>query len=258
MLVEARQGLEELFLLVIVGEFNAGKSSVINAVLGDKFLKEGILPTTNEITVLKYGEKSATTQSKDGFYTQTVPAELLKEVNIVDTPGTNVILERQQRLTEEFVPRADLVLFVLSADRPMTESEVKFLSYIKKWGKKVVFIVNKCDRLENAGEINEVKQFVVENAERLLGVTDPAVMPVSAKLALAAKNNGTSLADSGFDELEEYVLSFLGGGYQRDQQNGKQVRRGNAVETEHAFASLRVAFQRGGGYSGQGKSERVG
>ena len=212
MLLEARQGLEELFLLVIVGEFNAGKSSVINAVLGDKFLKEGILPTTNEITVLKYGEKSATTQSKDGFYTQTVPAELLKEVNIVDTPGTNVILERQQRLTEEFVPRADLVLFVLSADRPMTESEVKFLSYIKKWGKKVVFIVNKCDRLENAGEINEVKQFVVENAERLLGVTDPAVMPVSAKLALAAKNNGTSLADSGFDELEEYVLSFLGGG----------------------------------------------
>lgn len=46
-------------------------------------------------------------------------------MNLVDTPGTNVILERQQRLTEEFVPRADLVLFVLSADRPLSESEVK-------------------------------------------------------------------------------------------------------------------------------------
>lgn len=45
-------------------------------------------------------------------------------MNLVDTPGTNVILQRQQRLTEEFVPRADLVLFVLSADRPLTESEV--------------------------------------------------------------------------------------------------------------------------------------
>lgn len=46
------------------------------------------------------------------------------QINLVDTPGTNVILKRQQRLTEEFVPRADLVLFVLSADRPFTESEV--------------------------------------------------------------------------------------------------------------------------------------
>jgi predicted GTPase len=49
---------------------------------------------------------------------------LLKQMNIVDTPGTNVILQRQQRLTEEFVPRADLLLFVISADRPLTESEV--------------------------------------------------------------------------------------------------------------------------------------
>ena len=48
------------------------------------------------------------------------------QMNLVDTPGTNVILQRQQRLTEEFVPRADLVLFVLSADRPLTESEVYF------------------------------------------------------------------------------------------------------------------------------------
>lgn len=45
---------------------------------------------------------------------------------IVDTPGTNVILQRQQRLTEEFVPRADILLFVLSADRPLSESEVWF------------------------------------------------------------------------------------------------------------------------------------
>ena len=214
LLVEARKGLEELFLLVIVGEFNAGKSSVINAVLGERFLKEGILPTTNEITVLKHGDVNETKQSTDGFYTQFIPAELLKEVNIVDTPGTNVILERQQRLTEEFVPRADLVLFVLSADRPMTESEVKFLSYIKKWGKKVVFVLNKCDRLDNEAEIDEVRAFVADNAERLLGATEPAVMPVSAKAALAAKRNGDAdaLAETGFVELEDHVLSFLGGG----------------------------------------------
>jgi len=211
LLVEARRGLEELFLLVIVGEFNAGKSSVINAVLGKKHLREGILPTTNEITVLRYGDKAATEQSKDGFYTQLVPAELLKEVNIVDTPGTNVILERQQRLTEEFVPRADLVLFVLSADRPMTESEVTFLKYIRKWDKKVVFVVNKCDTISE-NDVTEVKGFVEDNAKRLLGVTDPTVLPVSARRALKAKQESASLTPSGFDALEEYVLSFLGGG----------------------------------------------
>jgi len=64
-------------------------------------------------------------------------------MNVVDTPGTNVILDRQQRLTEEYVPRADLVLFVMSADRPFTESEVNFLKYIRQWGKKVIFLVNK-------------------------------------------------------------------------------------------------------------------
>lgn len=54
-------------------------------------------------------------------------------MNIVDTPGTNVILQRQQRLTEEFVPRADLLLFVISADRPLTESEVRDYFHLLMW-----------------------------------------------------------------------------------------------------------------------------
>lgn len=82
-------------------------------------------------------------QQADGLFVRRLPAALLREMNIVDTPGTNVILERQQRLTEEYVPRADLVLFVLSADRPLSESELAFLKYIRQWRKKVVFVVNK-------------------------------------------------------------------------------------------------------------------
>ena len=110
----------QLFLVVIVGEFNSGKSAVVNAMLGNSVVPEGILPTTNEITVIKYAESPAlerVEQDVDGLFVRYTSAELLKEINIVDTPGTNVILERQQRLTEEFIPRADLVLFVLSADR---------------------------------------------------------------------------------------------------------------------------------------------
>lgn len=55
------------------------------------------------------------TQTSDGLYVRKLPAELLKDINIVDTPGTNVIVDRQQRLTEEYVPRADIVLFCMSA-----------------------------------------------------------------------------------------------------------------------------------------------
>lgn len=111
----------------------------------------------------------------------------MKEINIVDTPGTNVILERQQRLTEEFIPRADLVLFVLSADRPFTDSEVKFLKYVREWGKKVVFVVNKIDLLANDLEVNEVRAFVENNATRLLGVDGAKAIPISAKKATEAK-----------------------------------------------------------------------
>lgn len=142
LLPDAIKALDELFLLVIVGEFNSGKSSLMNALLGGEYLPTGNLPTTNEISVLRYGEEK-TERDSDGQFVRYVPSPLLREIQLVDTPGTNVVLERQQKLTEEYVPRADLVLFVLSADRPLSGSEVNFLKYIRKWGKKVIFAVNK-------------------------------------------------------------------------------------------------------------------
>jgi predicted GTPase len=130
-------------------------------------------------------------QMEDGYMVRYLPAQLLRDLNIVDTPGTNVILERQQRLTEEYVPRADMVLFTMSAgrgmpggrhnaevgtrqhaarlavlhqcktnrdlwcaDRPFTDSEVRFLKYIRQWGKKVVFLVNKVDILTGDDEVS--------------------------------------------------------------------------------------------------------
>jgi ribosome biogenesis GTPase A len=54
LLSDALKGLDELFLVVVVGEFNSGKSTVINALLGNRFLPDGILPTTNEISIIKY------------------------------------------------------------------------------------------------------------------------------------------------------------------------------------------------------------
>lgn len=72
-------------------------------------------------------ERAVVLQTEDGLFMRSLPSELLRKLNIVDTPGTNVIIDRQQRLTEEFVPRSDLVLFIMSADRAFTESEVRTL-----------------------------------------------------------------------------------------------------------------------------------
>ncbi|KAI3436182.1 hypothetical protein D9Q98_002237 [Chlorella vulgaris] len=236
LLRDAVKQLDELFLLVVLGEFNSGKSAVVNALLGQQYLAEGILPTTNEINVLKHADPQAVetaAQDGDGVFTRYLPADLLKEVNVVDTPGTNVILGRQQRLTEEYVPRADLVLFVLSADRPLTESEVRFLQYVRQWGKKVVFVVNKTDILSSAAEVEEVVSFVRSNAARVLQVDEPQVLAVSARSAMHAKmevlegssSNGALSPEqtarlaanpawqrSGFEALERFIFEFLTGG----------------------------------------------
>jgi small GTP-binding protein len=141
--------LDELFLIVVVGEFNAGKSALVNALLGEKVLLEGATPTTSRVTLVKWGEKIAEQVVDENFAIYTYPLPLLKELNIVDTPGTNAVIRYHERLTEEFVPRSDLVLFTTSADHPLTESERQFLERILAWGKKVVFALNKADIIEN-------------------------------------------------------------------------------------------------------------
>jgi predicted GTPase len=115
--------LDELFLLVVVGEFNAGKSAFINALLGIRCSRKGSRRTTAQIHLLIYGDAIRRETRPDGLQVVAAPAELLRDVHIVDTPGTNAIFREHERITAEFVPRSDFVLFVTSADRPFTESE---------------------------------------------------------------------------------------------------------------------------------------
>ncbi|KAL5561669.1 hypothetical protein UlMin_031416 [Ulmus minor] len=231
LLADAVSQIDEPFMLAIVGEFNSGKSSVINALLGSRYLKDGVVPTTNEITFLRYselgsGEEQRCERHPDGQYICYLPAPILKEMNIVDTPGTNVILQRQQRLTEEFVPRADLLIFVMSADRPLTESEVAFLRYIQQWKKKVVFVLNKSDLYQNAHELEEALSFIKENTQKLLNTENVRLYPVSARSALDSKLSASSdygkefgkLSSSdfqwkinSFDKFEKFLYSFLDG-----------------------------------------------
>lgn len=208
-LADSIQQLEEIFLLVIVGEFNAGKSAFINALLGQKLLKEGVTPTTTQINLLHYGENSESKVVDHNVHILTFPAPLLAEISIVDTPGTNAVIREHEQITSEFVPRSDLVLFVTSSDRPFTESENIFLKRIRDWGKKVIIIINKIDILQSEEEIQQVIQFVSENSHNLLGIL-PEIFPVSARLAMRAKQGEPALWPvSRFEPLEKYIQDTL-------------------------------------------------
>src|SRR5215204_6333549 len=165
--------VEELFLLVIVGEFNSGKSAFINSLLGVDLSEEGVTPTTDRITVLRYGEQPAQREQREGILEKEYPNEFLRQVAIVDTPGTNAIIRHHEELSRGFVPRSDLVLFVTSAERPLTESERGYLELISDWGKKVVLIVNKADLLQNEEASRQVRSFVEGGIRSALGLAPP-------------------------------------------------------------------------------------
>ncbi|WP_339095949.1 dynamin family protein [Deinococcus sp. VB343] len=199
----AARMLDEAFLLVVVGEFNAGKSSFVNALLGAQVLPEGVTPTTDRIYVLVHGEKAGELEpTRDPFVSRlTHPLPSLEGVALVDTPGTNAIIRQHQALTEGFLPRADLVLFLTSADRPFTESERQFLSLAARWGRSVVMVVNKADLLETPEQVAQVRAFVETGARGVLGL-NPPVFLVSAR----REQRG---GDAGFAELRRVLQSRL-------------------------------------------------
>jgi small GTP-binding protein len=206
--------LDELFLIVVAGEFNAGKSALINALLGQKVLAEGATPTTSRVILVKWGQQAAEQVVDENFAVYTYPLPLLKELNIVDTPGTNAIIRHHERLTDEFVPRSDLVLFITSADHPLTESERQFLERILTWGKKVVFVLNKVDIFEDESALQEVRDFILKHTARILG-DQPQLYPVSAKLAQRAQSEpdpeqrANLRSASRLDELEQFISATL-------------------------------------------------
>ncbi len=188
--------LESSFSVVIAGEFNAGKSTLINALLGQKLLESGALPTTDSITIIASTEYDHDNNNEPlplGVVWHTVTdIPVLTDLTLIDTPGTNSTWLDHTERTLRLLPSADLILFVTSADRPFSESERTLLRGIQAYRKSIVMIVNKMDILDADGGDHgkEAKQavvnFVTERSSELLGAR-PIVIPVSARDALSAK-----------------------------------------------------------------------
>ena len=241
---KSRSLLEDLstFSIVIAGEFNAGKSTLINALLGSKVLESGALPTTDMITIVSHDKEqnNQNDNEKDNemhknmmgvdMYTSSLP--LLEDLTLVDTPGTNSTWLDHTTRTLNLLPAADLILFVTSADRPFSESEKLLLEQIQKHRKNIVVIINKMDILETSGgdhgreQKQAIVDFVTDHASELLGAR-PVIIPISSRDALSAKLMEKSTATisenhdkdrqqrsnvwyrSNFQELETFLYETL-------------------------------------------------
>ncbi len=214
LVLQTLEDLEELFLLVIVGEFNSGKSAFVNAMLGAEVSEEGVTPTTDRITVLRHSEQPSERERREGVLERGYPNDFLREIAIVDTPGTNAIIRHHEELSRGFVPRSDLVLFITSADRPLTESERGYLELIRDWGKKILLIVNKADLLDGDESVEKVRNFVADGIRSMLGLT-PEIFFISSMLARKAKTANSPmerdalLKASNFTALEEHITGLL-------------------------------------------------
>ena len=193
LLGSARHTLTQPFLLVIVGEYNSSKSSLINALVGQPLLAVGPLPTTEHIYIIQHSQQASngtgSTADDDSFAdnssstpirTITASSPLLQSVSIVDTPGTNALSREHEQLTTSFLPRADLLLLVTSADRPFSESERAFLQHTQQWRKKCVLVLGKIDLLATDDERWQVVDYVARGAAEVLG-EQPTVLVASTK-----------------------------------------------------------------------------
>ena len=204
---DLRNRIFEPFMFVIVGEVKAGKSSFVNALLatGEEIAKAAPQPMTDTIQQIIYGEERREVNVNPYLKKIFLPVEILKEIAIVDTPGTNTIVAHHQEITEQFIPASDLIVFVFEAKNPYRQSAWDFFQYIHgDWRKKTIFVLQQKD-LATEDELAVNLAGVAEKATKE-GIEHPRVFAVSAKLEQAG------MYDSGFEPLRQYIADNITGG----------------------------------------------
>ena len=192
--------------LVVLGEFNHGKSSFINALVGRDVVPTGITPTTSVITHIHGGAGASRVVREDGttdvnpealrsLLTEDAP-ETVRHVEvhtgaeplvdglvIVDTPGVNDISQQKAEITYGYVPRADVVVYVMDASQALKKSELLFIRdrLIRNKLDRVFFVLGKSDSLSGE-ELEEVRAHVERKLTDVVGAV--TVHPLSARRAM--------------------------------------------------------------------------
>jgi len=198
---DLKDRIKEPYMFVIVGEVKAGKSSFINALLKSKeeICKVAASPMTDTIQQITYGEVQKVEVVNPYLHKIFQPFEILQEIAIVDTPGTNTIVDHHQEITERFIPASDLIVFVFESKNPYRQSAWEFFDYIQdEWRKKIIFVLQQKDLMEPddlVTNINGVRDHAIQK-----GISEPTVFAVSAKMEQAEDIEG-----SGFLPLRKFI-----------------------------------------------------
>lgn len=205
---DLRSRIKEPFMFVIVGEVKAGKSSFVNALLDPtkEICKVAPQPMTDTIQQIVYGEEEKIEIINPYLKKIYQPVEILKEIAIVDTPGTNTIADHHQEITENFIPASDLIVFVFESKNPYRQSAWDFFNYIhKEWHRKVIFVLQQKDLMNDSDlqvNVNGVKEYAIKK-----GITQPNVFAVSAKMEIEKNTE-----ESGFKDIRGYIQDNITGG----------------------------------------------
>lgn len=242
--------LSEYYSIVTVGEFKNGKSTFINALLEEDIMPVGVTPTTATINVAKWGEerqvvahmlnghiekKELTKEimsqyiASEDFHPQEIdhlqlrlPASILKEnVVLVDTPGVNDLNNLLPIITYQYIPRADVILFVLNSTTPVRRTEYEFLTetILSEGIDRIIFVANFMDLLEEE-EIEEAMSSIKERLNKIPGLATVEVFPLSAVEALEGKleQNEDLLEFSGLTAIEKKLNELLQSGSRSTQK----------------------------------------
>ena len=202
-----QENINQPFLFVVIGEVKAGKSSFINALLGSGEICEvGADPRTNQVAKIVYSEDSGYSRDiKPGELREIGrPVPILKQIAIVDTPGTNSPFQQHEDITKAFIPNSDLVVFVFFSKNPYTNTAWSLVDFAhREWKKPVIFVLQQAD-LADEGELQASRQYIEEEAKKRQ-ISLPKVFSTSAKQAA----NG---AAGGFEPIQDFVRDTITGG----------------------------------------------
>lgn len=201
-----RRNINEPFLFVVVGEVKAGKSSFVNALLEAEVCATDIEPCTDSIQQIVYAEPQFVEQVEPNLRKIGRPIPILQDISIVDTPGTNTVIQEHQIITERYIPNSDLTFFVLFAKNPYQKSAWDFLDFVSaEWRKKVVFILQQADLLRPADlqtNIERVREYAYQKQ-----IKAPIIFPTSATLEAEGDT-----ANSGFQPVRQYIQDMVSSG----------------------------------------------
>ncbi len=209
-LLDVAQDLREMFFLIaVIGEFNAGKSTFVNALLGENVLPTGITPTTEVIELIRYAESP---NLKPEIKNNTIrewkhPNTGGIGVALVDTPGTGSVFQKHETTAKAFLHRSDLVIFLVSAKRAFAETERLYLELAKNYGKKIILVVNQIDLISPSERV-EVRRFVERQVQEFLNFK-PLIFLVSARDALQNPTDGDAEGIEGMKALRAHLRGVL-------------------------------------------------